>query len=70
MIVIDGFCSSPRLGEYIIVCLDCLRGEGSLVFSGLLPTKDDINVAEVTLGYNEFLQPGSWKTNTYQDFIS
>ena len=59
MIVIGGSCSGTRLGEYILVCLDCLRGEGSLVFSGLLPTKDEINVAEVSLGHNQFLQP--WK---------
>ena len=55
MIVIDG----SRLGEYILVCHNSLRGEGSLVFSSLLPTKVDINVAEVLLGHNEFLQP--WK---------
>ena len=57
MIVIDGSSSSSRLGEYILVSLDCVRGEGSLVFSGLLLMKDDINVAEVSLGHNEFLQP-------------
>ena len=57
MIVIDGSSSSPMLEEYILVCLDCRRGGGSFVFSGLLPTKDDINDAEVLLEHNEFLQP-------------